>query len=156
MAQRVCLSRPGQGGAGPLPVRSAASLHGWQWSHRAAPGHPPTDPRRPPPGPLVNLSPYFEQRSEEYRHRLRSVSTHGAIDEWIQFFCEAIANQATEAQERIRRLLSWRDETVEVLRANGRKGSVVDLVPFLIEYPVITVKQAKSLLESPIRPPTVP
>ncbi|MEZ5376585.1 MAG: Fic family protein [Acidimicrobiales bacterium] len=98
------------------------------------------------PGPLVNLSPYFEQRSEEYRHRLRSVSTHGAIDEWIQFFCEAIANQATEAQERIRRLLSWRDETVEVLRANGRKGSVVDLVPFLIEYPVITVKQAKSLL----------
>lgn len=98
------------------------------------------------PGPLINLSPYFEQRSEEYRHRLRAVSTQGAVDEWIQFFCEAVASQATEAQERIRNLLSWRDETVESLRSKGRKGSVVDLIAFLIEYPVITVKQAQALL----------
>ena len=44
--------------------------------------------------PLINLSPYFEVRSDEYRHRLREVSTAGAWDEWISFFCEALATQA--------------------------------------------------------------
>ena len=98
------------------------------------------------PGPLINLSPYLEQRADEYRHRLRAVSTGGAVDEWVQFFCEAIASQAIEAQARIRSLLSWRDDTVDMLRAKGRKGSVVDLIPCLIEYPMITVKQAQAKL----------
>ncbi|MEM9652502.1 MAG: Fic family protein [Actinomycetota bacterium] len=98
------------------------------------------------PGPLINLSPYFEQRADEYRHRLRAVSTRGAIDEWVEFFCEAVANQAKEAQARIRSLLNWRDETVDHLRSLGRKGSVVDLIPHLIEYPVTSVKQTEEKL----------
>jgi len=99
------------------------------------------------PGPLINLSPYFERRSEEYRHRLRTVSTEGAIDEWVSYFCIAIEHQAEEAQATIRALLTWRDETVASLRQKSRKGSVVALVPFLIQYPMITVKQASRLLD---------
>ncbi len=98
------------------------------------------------PGPLINLSPYLEHRSDEYRHRLRNVSTEGAMDEWIQFFCQALSSQAKEAQSRIRSLLAWRDHTVEELRSNRRKGAIVSLIPFLIQYPMITVKQAQSLL----------
>lgn len=98
------------------------------------------------PGPLINLSPYFEQRSDEYRHHLRTVSTDGAVDAWVRYFCEAIEHQAKEAQAKIRALLGWRDQTVEELRRKGRKGSVVELIPFLIQYPMITVKQATKLL----------
>jgi len=99
------------------------------------------------PGPLINLSPHFEQRSEEYRHRLRAVSTEGAIDAWVQFFCDALTSQAKEAQSRIRALLTWRDDTIDELRGKGRKGSIVALIPFLIQYPAISVKQAQVLLE---------
>ena len=74
------------------------------------------------------------------------MSTKGEIDEWIQFFAAAIGSQASEAQTRIRSLLGWRDETVEFLRSRGRKGSVVDLIPHLVEYPVINVKNAQVLL----------
>lgn len=90
--------------------------------------------------PLLNLSPYFEVRSDQYRHLLREVSTQGAWDEWISFFCEALSAQATDAESRIRSLLGWRETTMEMLRKNRVKGVALEVTEKLIEFPSLTVK----------------
>jgi Fic family protein len=90
--------------------------------------------------PLINLSPYFEVQSDRYRHLLREVSTSGAFDEWITYFCQALSAQAQEAESRIRALLSWRDGALSMLRAKGVKGVALAVTEKLIEFPSLTVK----------------
>jgi Fic family protein len=90
--------------------------------------------------PIINLSPYFEVRSDQYRYLLREVSTRGAWDEWISYFCQAIAEQAADAEARIRALLAWRDATLTMLRATRVKGVAIAVTEKLIEYPTVTVK----------------
>lgn len=90
--------------------------------------------------PLINLSPYFEVRSDQYRYLLREVSTRGAWDEWISYFCQAIAEQAADAEARIRALLAWRDATLTMLRTTRVKGVAIAVTEKLIEYPTVTVK----------------
>ncbi len=90
--------------------------------------------------PLINLSPYFEVRSDQYRYLLREVSTRGAWDEWISYFCQAIAEQAADAEARIRALLAWRDSTLTMLRETRVKGVAIAVTEKLIEYPTVTVK----------------
>jgi Fic family protein len=90
--------------------------------------------------PLINLSPYFEVRSEQYRYLLREVSTRGAWDEWISYFCQAIAEQAADAEARMRALLAWRDSTLTMLRTTRVKGVAIAVTEKLIEYPTVTVK----------------
>lgn len=93
--------------------------------------------------PLINLSPYFEARSDQYRHLLREVSATGRWEEWIEFFCEGVIAQASDAEQRIRDLLSWRDDTVGRLKAAGVKGVALDIVARLIEFPVISVRSVR-------------
>lgn len=90
--------------------------------------------------PLINLSPYFEVRSDQYRYLLREVSTRGAWDEWIGFFCNAISAQAADAEARIRALLAWRDSTLAMLRIRRVKGVAIAVTEKLIEHPTVTVK----------------
>ena len=97
--------------------------------------------------PLINLSPFFEVRSDKYRYLLRQVSITGAWDEWISFFCEALASQAIEAAQRVRELLAWRDTTTNSLRSHRMRGVVVDLAASLIEYPTVNVKQVAERFE---------
>jgi Fic family protein len=90
--------------------------------------------------PWINLSPYFEVRSDQYRYLLREVSTRGTWDEWISYFCQAIAEQAADAEARIRALLAWRDSTLTMLRTTRVKGVAIAVTEKLIEYPTVTVK----------------
>ena len=90
--------------------------------------------------PLINLSPYFEVRSDQYRYLLCEVNTRCAWDEWIGFFCRAIAEQAADAEARIRALLDWRDSTLTMLRATRVKGVAIAVTEKLIEHPTVTVK----------------
>lgn len=90
--------------------------------------------------PIISLSPYFEARSDQYRHLLRRVSTEGAWSAWVQFFCEAVTCQALEAEDKIRQLLDWARQTVSDLRSCGMKGVAIAATEKLIEQPVITVK----------------
>jgi Fic family protein len=90
--------------------------------------------------PLINLSPFFEARADQYRHLLREVSATGATGNWIRFFCEGLAAQAQDAEGRIRDLLGWRDETLSQLKAARVRGVALDVVAKLIEHPSVTVK----------------
>ena len=89
---------------------------------------------------VVNLSPYFEVRREQYLGLLEEVSLRGAWDEWISFFCEALATQAAEGVDRIRDLLAWRDRTLERLREADVRGTARAVVESLIGRPMVTAR----------------
>ena len=90
--------------------------------------------------PVVNLSPYFEVRRDQYLGLLERVSLAGAWDEWITFFCEALAAQAAESSDRIRDLLAWRDRTLARLQAADVRGTARNVVEHLIGRPVVTAR----------------
>ena len=90
-------------------------------------------------GPILNLSPHFERKSEEYRFRLREVSISGDWDGWIAFFCEALTEQAKEAIDRVHALLTWRSNTIDKLRAANHKGLILEIAEGLISEPTLNV-----------------
>jgi cell filamentation protein, protein adenylyltransferase len=90
--------------------------------------------------PLINLSPYFEARADQYRHLLREVSATGSFEEWVTFFCGGLRAQAQDAESRIRDLLSWRDASLSMLRHRRVKGVALAVTEKLIEYPSLTVR----------------
>ncbi|MCY3924206.1 MAG: Fic family protein [bacterium] len=96
------------------------------------------------PAPVVNLSSYFEVRRETYLGLLEKVSLQGAWDEWIVFFCEALASQASESAQRIRDLLGWRERTIALLQAESVRGIALNIVEGLIGHPMVT---ARSVVE---------
>lgn len=88
--------------------------------------------------PVLDLSPWLEQRRREYQDHLLRVSLTGEFDPWVRFFCEAVRHQATQALQRIDKLLDWRDRTLGRLHTTNVRGVAVRIVEDLIGYPMIT------------------
>ena len=94
--------------------------------------------------PVLNLSPWFEPRKDQYKDLLHAFSHTGEYDDWLQFFLIAVAAQA-DAVHRIDDLMEARSDFLNLLRADGAKGIVLEIVDDLIGYPVITPTQAARL-----------
>jgi Fic family protein len=95
--------------------------------------------------PILNLSPWLDQRKEEYKDRLLDVSVTGDYDAWVQFFAQAVKAQAEDALNRVDQIIQIREEMLASLKARGARGVVLDIVDDLISYPVITPTQAAEL-----------
>jgi Fic family protein len=95
--------------------------------------------------PLLNLSPWFEPRKDQYKDLLLAVSQTGQYDGWLQFFLTAVAAQADDAVTRIDDLMEARRDFLDLLRADKAKGVVLEIVETLIGYPIITPAQAAHL-----------
>jgi Fic family protein len=80
------------------------------------------------PAPLLYLSGYFDQRKSDYYDRLQYVRERGEITEWLQFFLDGVAVQATDAVERAEQLSDLRESYRVRLRGGSRAHEVVDLL----------------------------
>lgn len=93
-------------------------------------------------GPLTDhylvLSPYLEARRDRYADLLSYTTASGDFDPWVRFFSEAVRSEASSARERIVSLLDYRMSTVERLRRDGLKGTIIEIAEQLIERPVLT------------------
>lgn len=88
--------------------------------------------------PILPLSGYFEQHRNEYYERLQSVRERGEMEEWIQFFCEGVEQQANQSSARIRALVEIRERyRRESINDRSALTSVIDLV---FSNPVVTVE----------------
>lgn len=92
--------------------------------------------------PILNISPWFEDRKDLYKDHLLNVSISGSYDEWIQFFCEAVIAQARDMIDRIESLLTVREEMLQEVRAAKGRGVIVQIVEDLIGFPYITASEA--------------
>ncbi len=96
--------------------------------------------------PVCNLSEWVQKNRQEYYERLLRVSTHGEWEEWVGFFCTAIAEQAaadTVCAEGLGKL--YADYTAKI---TTRRGSILPtrLLDHLFDRQVVTVTKAAEIM----------
>jgi Fic family protein len=94
------------------------------------------------PAPLLYLSAFFEKRKQEYYDHLLAVSQRAAWAGWIRFFAEGVAEQASDATTRARRLLDlWRQYQHRATEA-ARSPAALRVIDELFASPYLTVRRA--------------
>lgn len=88
--------------------------------------------------PLLYLSAYFERHRDEYYQYLLDVSRKGLWTQWISFFLQAVATQATDAIHRSDELLKLWQAYRERLQAARASALLLQLVDDLFADPAIS------------------
>ncbi len=96
--------------------------------------------------PILHLSTYFERERDKYISLLLKVSTHGAWDEWIEFFLTGIGEQARQAARRIHRLWKLREEYMDRVRVPQASALLPGLIDSLFERQMLTIPEAAKQL----------
>lgn len=91
--------------------------------------------------PLLVVSPWFEQRRDQYQDALLDLSLSGDWDAWIAFFAEGVAASATESQRKVERLVSLQSELRSAVQAAGKRGVSERLAADLVGRPYITQRE---------------
>lgn len=95
--------------------------------------------------PVLNLSPWLQERREEYQDHLLAVSCTGDFSPWVVFFSRAVQHQALGQVSRIQRLQDWKAEAVATVNAAGLRGVIQQITEDLIGYPFTTPTFAAQL-----------
>jgi Fic family protein len=92
-------------------------------------------------GQWLYMSAYFEKHKTDYMDYLKSVSTHGNWEGWIEFCLEGVIEQANDAEKRCDKLLSLHKDFHNRLK----KGSLrlAKILEGLFETPVVSVLNIK-------------
>jgi Fic family protein len=90
------------------------------------------------PLPLLYLSAYFEKHRQVYYDLLFGVSERGAWETWLLFFLRGVAEQAHDANRRLRQLqdlqLVWRQRMQE----QRRSTLLLRVIDLLFEAPLLS------------------
>lgn len=92
--------------------------------------------------PLLNLSPFFEQRRDEYIGQLREVSSTGAFEPWVVFFSDAVRTQSERALVKADQLLDYRKRLLADLHSRRVRGVALRIAEDIVSSPVITPSRA--------------
>lgn len=92
--------------------------------------------------PLLEVSPWFEHRRDEYQDHMLAVSQTGNWNPWVRFFCTGIRDQALATVERVDKLLEFQSDIRSRLRSQKVRGVASAIAEELIGYPVVTVSWA--------------
>jgi Fic family protein len=96
------------------------------------------------PNPLLYVSRFFETHRSEYYERLQMTRERGEVQQWLQFFLTAVAEQAKDAVRRAELLLDIRERARGKL--HGSRSRAVEVVDLLLGNPVITVQRVQQSL----------
>lgn len=97
--------------------------------------------------PILYLSAYIEQNKTRYYQALLQVSQKSKWNEWIHFFLMAVITQATDAIQRIKKLMDLRTKYEEKLRGKKASASVILLNDLLFANPLVTITKASDYLQ---------
>jgi Fic family protein len=95
------------------------------------------------PAPLLYLSGYLDRRKNDYYDRLQAVRERGQVVQWLQFFLDGVAVQATDAVDRAEQLSDLREDYRSRFRGGGRAHLALDL---LFANPILTVRYVQNQL----------
>lgn len=93
--------------------------------------------------PLLYLSAYFNKNREQYYQKLLDVSKEGDYNDWAKFFAEGVEQQSRDALERAREIQGLKEEYTERFREQKRPDSFIQIIEFIFETPVFTVKDVE-------------
>lgn len=96
------------------------------------------------PEPLLYLSPFFEQRRDRYYALLQGVRQRGEMRQWLEFFLEAVAIQASSAVALAEALLDLQaDYRQRLVDDRSRASEVID---HLFVNPFVTTRRVSDQL----------
>lgn len=98
------------------------------------------------PEPFLYLSAFFDRHRSDYYQLLLDVSTQGAWEQWIAFFLEGVADQATDAVKRATKLLELRDEYQQRLYRTRGSAAPLRLLDELFTRSALTIPRAREIL----------
>lgn len=96
------------------------------------------------PTPLLYISGYFDRRKEEYYDRLQYVRERGEVHEWLNFFLDGVAAQATDAVRRAEVLADLREQYRLALQ--GNRSRAIEVADLLFANPIMTVREVQRRL----------
>jgi len=88
--------------------------------------------------PLLVVSPWFEQRREQYQDGLLELSCTGDWDNWIAFFADGVAASATESQRKVEGLVELQNDLRSRVQSAGKRGVSERLAADLVGLPYLT------------------
>lgn len=97
------------------------------------------------PEPLLYLSPYFEERRQQYYAALQGVRERGDFAQWLALFLDGVRAQAVDAVTRAERLADLRERYRVQVRAVTR-GAANQLVDVAFEQPVLNTRLVEQRL----------
>ena len=89
--------------------------------------------------PVLYLSAFFEKHREEYYRRLLAVSQRGSWEDWIKFFLQAFAVQATDGTSRSGQLLRLWQAYRDKMQQARASGLLLRLIDRLFALPAATI-----------------
>ena len=96
--------------------------------------------------PLLYLSDYFAEFRQTYVDALLGISLNGEWEQWIQFFLTAVADVATDALDRVEKLLGIQSQYQDRMKAERTSGAAFQIIDQLFEIPLITAPIVQNLL----------
>jgi len=87
--------------------------------------------------PLLVVSPWFEQRREQYQDGLLELSCSGDWDTWIAFFADGVAASARASQQKVERLVALQAEHRDCVQRAGKRGVAERLAADLVGIPYV-------------------
>jgi Fic family protein len=88
--------------------------------------------------PLLVVSPWFEQRRDQYQDALLELSCDGNWDTWITFFAEGVAASAAESQRKVENLVALQADLRSRVQAARKRGAAERLAADLVGQPYVT------------------
>ena len=98
------------------------------------------------PQPLLYLSAYFERDRNAYYDQLFRVSESGDWETWIVYFLSGIAEQALDAQARVRQIRDLHDRMREDLLMKRETANALRVLDEVFAMPIVTVGELSRLL----------
>jgi Fic family protein len=97
--------------------------------------------------PLLYLSAYFEANRRTYYDLLLAVTQRGAWEDWVRFFLDGVAVQATAAVSISQKLRDLRNEWREQVSRARASANLLRIIDALFATPYVTVGDVQRLLE---------
>ncbi len=95
------------------------------------------------PQPLLYLSAFFERNRQRYYELLLTVSQQEAWEAWLSFFCQGVAEEATDAVNRARGLLDLQAKYVK----QQKSLVTINLVDLLFERVAVNTRYVVKALK---------
>lgn len=86
--------------------------------------------------PMFYLSEYLESHREEYYQRLKGISSEGGWNDWIAFFLEAIATQATQNGIRVAAIQTLYEEMKRAIHEVTHSQYTVHVLDAIFDRPI--------------------
>jgi Fic family protein len=106
--------------------------------------------------PVITVSPWFNDRKQQYKDHLLELSCTGDWNPWVTFFCDAIIDQSQALITGAEHIDSWLKETTKNILQRRWTGTIHEVVKDLAAWPKLTISStAEKYSVAPITATTI-